>query len=177
VRHRDQRRTRNLDAIGAMGRFPARGDFSSPRASFGRTVHVRQLRAYSSVRLERAPDKGEVPGSNPGGPTRRGTGASPVKQVSGALWAARPASAGYGFEGRDAPGRADVGDVAQLGERLPCTEKVTGSSPVVSTNTPDGRVARPQIGPWGWNRKGADCVPGSCLKPRTAEQPLRARVP
>jgi hypothetical protein len=25
------------------------------------------------------------------------------------------------------------GDVAQLGERLPCTEKVTGSSPVVST--------------------------------------------
>jgi hypothetical protein len=27
-----------------------------------------------------------------------------------------------------------IGDVAQLGERLPCTEKVTGSSPVVSTN-------------------------------------------
>lgn len=26
-----------------------------------------------------------------------------------------------------------IGDVAQLGERLPCTEEVTGSSPVVST--------------------------------------------
>lgn len=138
MRHRDQRRTRNLDAIGVMGRFPARGDFSSPRASFWRTAR-QATRAYSSVRLERAPDKGEVPGSNPGGPT-----IDQVPEVSGALRVAHPASAGCGFEGRDAPGRRDVGDVAQLGERLPCTEKVTGSSPVVSTNTHDGRVARPQ---------------------------------
>jgi hypothetical protein len=36
--------------------------------------------------------------------------------------------------GERAGGRGD-GDVAQLGERLPCTEEVTGSSPVVSTST------------------------------------------
>jgi hypothetical protein len=41
---------------------------------------------------------------------------------------------GVRLGGRDAPEGRDVGDVAQLGERLPCTEKVTGSSPVVSTN-------------------------------------------
>lgn len=35
------------------------------------------------------------------------------------------------------------GDVAQLGERLPCTEEVTGSSPVVSTIlTPDNARQR-----------------------------------
>jgi hypothetical protein len=28
-----------------------------------------------------------------------------------------------------------AGDVAQLGERLPCTQGVTGSSPVISTST------------------------------------------
>jgi hypothetical protein len=28
-----------------------------------------------------------------------------------------------------------AGDVAQLGEHLPCTQGVTGSSPVISTST------------------------------------------
>ena len=35
-----------------------------------RTI-ARLLRAHSSVRLERCPDKAEVPGSSPGGPTSR----------------------------------------------------------------------------------------------------------
>ena len=30
----------------------------------------------------------------------------------------------------------NIGAVAQLGERLPCTEEVAGSTPVSSTNTP-----------------------------------------
>ena len=29
--------------------------------------------------------------------------------------------------------RTSQGDVAQLGERLPCTEEVSGSSPLIST--------------------------------------------
>ena len=28
----------------------------------------------------------------------------------------------------------EFGDIAQLGERLPCTQEVTGSIPVISTN-------------------------------------------
>jgi hypothetical protein len=55
------------------------------------------IRACSSVRLERTPDKREVDGSIPSRPTR-------------------------------------IGGVAQLGERLPCTQEVIGSNPFTSTN-------------------------------------------
>jgi hypothetical protein len=58
------------------------------------------VRACSSVGLEHSSDKGVVPGSSPGRPTRSG-------------------------------------DVAQMGERLPCTEEVRGSSPLIST---EGRL-------------------------------------
>jgi hypothetical protein len=59
------------------------------------------VRACSSVRLERTPDKREVDGSNPSRPTI--------------------------FLGRF------FGGVAQLGERLPCTQEVIGSNPFTST--------------------------------------------
>ena len=38
------------------------------------------------------------------------------------------------------------GDVAQLGERLPCTQEVAGSSPVVSTTNLKGRASYDSIG-------------------------------
>jgi hypothetical protein len=44
-----------------------------------------------------------------------------------------------------------IGDVAQLGERLPCTEKVTGSSPVVSTRH------RRRFRVWGLEFWGRGC--------------------
>ena len=53
------------------------------------------MRACSSVRLERTPDKREVDGSNPSRPT-----------ILGPFF----------------------GGVAQLGERLPCTQEVIGSN-------------------------------------------------
>ena len=58
------------------------------------------VRACSSVRLERTPDKREVDGSNPSRPT-----------ILGPFF----------------------GGVAQLGERLPCTQEVIGSNPFTST--------------------------------------------
>ena len=59
--------------------------------------------AYSSAWLERTPDKREVGGSSPPRPTRR---ASMIESDGG---------------------------VAQLGERLPCTQEVIGSIPFTST--------------------------------------------
>ena len=51
------------------------------------------------------------------------------------MWVARRQE-GSSSEGWPTPETPDgSGDVAQLGERLPCTEKVTGSSPVVSTRS------------------------------------------
>ena len=41
------------------------------------------------------------------------------------------------------------GDVAQLGERLPCTQEVAGSSPVVSTTNLKGRASYDSIGKAG----------------------------
>ena len=59
------------------------------------------VRACSSVRLERTPDKREVDGSNPSRPT-----------IFRAVFS---------------------GGVAQLGERLPCTQEAIGSNPFTST--------------------------------------------
>ena len=60
--------------------------------------------AYSSAWLERTPDKREVGGSSPPRPTRHA-----LTEI-----------------GSD-------GGVAQLGERLPCTQEVIGSIPFTST--------------------------------------------
>ncbi len=66
---------------------------------------ARRFWACSSVRLERTPDKREVGGSIPPRPTMIG-----------------------------GPGILDPnGGVAQLGERLPCTQEVIGSNPFTST--------------------------------------------
>ena len=65
-------------------------------------------RACSSVRLERTPDKREVDGSTPSRPTTL----KPAEMPTGSM--------------RD-------GGVAQLGERLPCTQEVIGSNPFTST--------------------------------------------
>ena len=62
----------------------------------------RLARAHSSARLERTPDKGEVDGSNPSGPSGK------VYEISAA------------------------GGVAQLGERRLCKPEVGGSSPLTS---------------------------------------------
>ena len=66
--------------------------------------------ACSSVRLERTPDKREVDGSNPSRPT--------MSFLSGCK--------------DDMVGELS-GGVAQLGERLPCTQEVIGSTPFTST--------------------------------------------
>ncbi len=77
--------------------------------------------ACSSAWLERTPDKREVDGSTPSRPTRLNIG----------NWVRR--------EGQD---RFSVvnhksliikGGVAQLGERLPCTQEAIGSNPFTST--------------------------------------------
>ena len=64
-------------------------------------------RAYSSVGLERSPDKGKVSGSNPLRPT--------------ILWL------NYSDVLLDL-----TGGVAQLGERGPCKAEVSGSIPLIS---------------------------------------------
>ena len=61
--------------------------------------------------LERTPDKREVTGSRPVRPTKQQFGL-------------------YGLFERF----AEFGGVAQLGERLPCTQEVIGSNPFTSTN-------------------------------------------
>lgn len=47
-----------------------------------------------------------------------------------------------GGRGRDGGQGGPSGDVAQLGERLPCTQQVTGSIPVVSTKLQAVRLVR-----------------------------------
>ncbi len=64
-------------------------------------------RAYSSVGLERSPDKGKVSGSNPLRPT-----------------ILRPICV--------KTRRRNSGGVAQLGERGPCKAEVSGSIPLIS---------------------------------------------
>ena len=63
----------------------------------------------AQFRLERTPDKREVDGSSPSRPTTLGENSN--------------------FEIRI----LKVGGVAQLGERLPCTQEVIGSIPFTST--------------------------------------------
>ena len=76
------------------------------------------LWACSSVWLERTPDKREVDGSTPSRPTRQS-----IEQ-----------SASRSDVYRHARFRARFfGGVAQLGERLPCTQEAIGSNPFTST--------------------------------------------
>jgi hypothetical protein len=75
--------------------------------------------ACSSVWLERTPDKREVDGSIPSRPTTT--------------------ILDFGFlvekniKTKKSPIRNKFGGVAQLGERLPCTQEAIGSSPFTST--------------------------------------------
>ncbi len=77
--------------------------------------------ACSSVWLERTPDKREVDGSTPSRPTTR-------------FWISD-----FGFENnnnseiRNPRSAIFFGGVAQLGERLPCTQEAIGSNPFTST--------------------------------------------
>ena len=73
--------------------------------------------------LERTPDKREVTGSSPVRPTTK-----------------RREEKGFCclFTLSLVPGK--VGGVAQLGERLPCTQEVIGSIPFTSTILPQSRV-------------------------------------
>ena len=73
-------------------------------------------RACSSVWLERTPDKREVDGSTPSRPTTL---------KAGSILPAR---------------NMKDGGVAQLGERLPCTQEVIGSNPFTSTIFSGGRL-------------------------------------
>ncbi len=70
--------------------------------------------ACSSAWLERTPDKREVDGSTPSRPTILWVSYSKVWDLN---------------QERHAP----FGGVAQLGERLPCTQEVIGSNPFTST--------------------------------------------
>jgi hypothetical protein len=72
--------------------------------------------ACSSVWLERTPDKREVDGSTPSRPTT---------EVKGQARNSISCSSGHA--------RRSYGGVAQLGERLPCTQEVIGSNPFTST--------------------------------------------
>ena len=79
-----------------------------------------QIGACSSVRLERTPDKREVGGSTPPRPTT----ASKTRQ--------RPETIKFTLSSFYKP-VSILGGVAQLGERLPCTQEVIGSIPFTST--------------------------------------------
>ncbi len=67
--------------------------------------------------LERTPDKREV-------------GSSSLPRPTSSLSRAGPAST----KPTVLSGVGEVGELAQLGERLPCTQEVTGSNPVFSTS-------------------------------------------
>ena len=79
--------------------------------------------ACSSVWLERTPDKREVDGSTPSRPTKsfdkRQLGIELEKLIFNSQYEI------VNF----------IGGVAQLGERLPCTQEVIGSNPFTSTKT------------------------------------------
>ena len=82
---------------------------------------MRILRACSSVRLERTPDKREVDGSTPSRPTMSRK-IEPVRKFI-------PECGVFEFQDSEQL----IGGVAQLGERLPCTQEAIGSSPFTST--------------------------------------------
>lgn len=69
---------------------------------------------YSSVGLERSPDKAEVDGSKPPTPKYVETEHAPFLHT----WV-------------DIDGTRN-GDIAQLGERLPCKQDARGSTPLIS---------------------------------------------
>ncbi len=90
--------------------------------------------ACSSAWLERTPDKREVDGSTPSRPTTR-------------FWISD-----FGFENnnnseiRNPRSAIFFGGVAQLGERLPCTQEAIGSNPFTSTT-----ICKASDGGWGRN--------------------------
>ena len=83
---------------------------------------MRPTGPIAQFRLERTPDKREVDGSIPSRPTTRN---SDIK------------SSGFGNQDRLKSAIlcliSVIGGVAQLGERLPCTQEVIGSIPFTST--------------------------------------------
>ena len=91
-------------------------------------IRIRNSRfvwACSSVRLERTPDKREVDGSTPSRPTRA--------NLDFRFW-----NLDYKIRNRQSQIRINYwGGVAQLGERLPCTQEVIGSNPFTSTTIRD----------------------------------------
>ena len=80
--------------------------------------------ACSSDRLERTPDKREVDGSTPSRPTTPRLGgeirSSNIVMRNGSIFEIRISD-------------LTIGGVAQLGERLPCTQEAIGSNPFTST--------------------------------------------
>ena len=83
-------------------------------------VNKRESRACSSVRSERTPDKREADGSIPSRPTISNEEVrirnSEMKRFRVPDWTIR----------------IQRGGLAQLGERLPCTQEVSGSTPLSS---------------------------------------------
>ena len=75
--------------------------------------------ACSSAWLERTPDKREVDGSTPSRPTK-------IWILDLGIWNEKIRKLQSKIRNR-------IGGVAQLGERLPCTQEVIGSNPFTST--------------------------------------------
>ncbi|CEO88422.1 hypothetical protein SSCH_1860001 [Syntrophaceticus schinkii] len=90
-------------------------------------------RAYSSVGLERTPDKREVGGSNPPRPTKIEVGSQKSEVGKGKKFALRRISTINPTSDILHPASVFRGGVAQLGERLPCKQEVGGSNPLFST--------------------------------------------
>ena len=76
------------------------------------------------MRLERTPDKREVGSSTLPRPTSR---------ISEFEFGISDLRASYKSEIRNPKSGMGLGGVAQLGERLPCTQEVIGSIPFTST--------------------------------------------
>ena len=84
-----------------------------------------QLGPIAQLRLERTPDKREVGSSTLPRPTRVNWGIEELRDwVSGARDSSIPEFLNS---------QLSLGGVAQLGERLPCTQEVIGSNPFTST--------------------------------------------
>ena len=94
------------------------------------------------------PDKHEVGGSSPLGPTNRTKrGTNSIKKAKAAFLEARrrdkfliggssplgPTSAKAQDGDKAKPNNSYYGGVAQLGEHLPCKQGVMGSNPIIST--------------------------------------------
>jgi hypothetical protein len=89
--------------------------------------------AYSSVGLERTPDKREVGGSSPPRPTKMEVGGRKSEVRKEKKFALGRISTKNLASDTMHPTSIFSGEVAQLGERLPCTQEVGGSNPLFST--------------------------------------------